>query len=401
MILLVVLLIMSGWFSGIETALMSITPTKVKALVKQGRGGAKTLESIKQNQHHLIITILIGNNLVNIGAASLATVIFTKVFGASGVGIATGIMTFLVLVFGEITPKTIASNKAEAIGLFVAKPVSILMTILFPVVKIFELLTSAMTKIVGGRDGVLLSDEELRATVDMGTKEGLISSESAEIVGNVLDFESKTVEDVMTTEGEVVMFEDTQKVKEILPDIVSARHSRFPIYEKGDRNEIIGILDIDDVLEQIRKGKMATKVKTIKRPVQFVTEYKEVDEMLTEFHTKQEEMAVVVDEYGDVLGVVTEDDIMDEIVGDVFTKTPKAAKGDSAVVDGKESFSNINKQFNITKDEESSYRTVSGFIQNHLRRIPKKDEVIKLKTVNIQVISATAKEIRKVRITRK
>ena len=161
-IILVVLIFLSALFSGIETALMSINNIKVKSLLKQEKKGSKALYRIKQNPHRLIITILIGNNLVNIGAASFATVFFTNLFGSSGIGIATGVMTFLILVFGEITPKTFATQNAERVSLIVARPVELLSMILSPIVKVFEVISKFMSKLLGSKKESELSEEELK-----------------------------------------------------------------------------------------------------------------------------------------------------------------------------------------------------------------------------------------------
>jgi len=215
-IILVLLLIFSGLFSGIETAMVSINMVKAKALVKQKRKGSETLLKLKQDPNRLIITLLIGNNLMNIGAASLATLVFTNLFGSSGVGIATGIMTFLVLVFGEITPKTFAAQNATKISLTFAKPIELLSYILYPFVKLFKSISHIMLKLLESKEEKSISEEELRTIVTMGRQEGILDKESAKIMQNVLKFEGTKVTEIMTPDANIEMVDGNAKLKEII-----------------------------------------------------------------------------------------------------------------------------------------------------------------------------------------
>ena len=207
-IILIILLVFSGIFSGIETALISISMIKVNSLVKQKKAGSEALHRLKQDPHKLIITILIGNNLVNIGAASLATIIFTDMFGSKGIGISTGIMTLLILIFGEITPKTLAAQNAGKISLLVSRPIEILYFVLSPLVFIFGLISRTISSLLGSKEKKQLSEEELRTIVTMGVKEGILNREAAEMMHNVLDFEETKVTDIMTPKASI------EKIKE-------------------------------------------------------------------------------------------------------------------------------------------------------------------------------------------
>ena len=219
-IILVVLLFLSAFFSGIETALVSLNKIKITSLVKQKKKGAETLERIKSNPNKLIITILIGNNLVNIGAASYATVVFTDLFGSSGVGIATGVMTFLILVFGEITPKTFAVQNAEKVSLIVAKPIEVLSFILSPLIKILELISKFMTKLLGSGVEEKVSEEELRTIVTMGRNEGILDKEVAQMMHNLLEFKETTVMEIMTPKIDIELIDGNKKLKNIIDFVV-------------------------------------------------------------------------------------------------------------------------------------------------------------------------------------
>ncbi|MCK4997640.1 HlyC/CorC family transporter [Candidatus Pacearchaeota archaeon] len=398
---LVILLILSALFSGTETALMSINQIKTKALVKQGKKGAATLHRIKQNPHRLIITILIGNNLVNIGAASLATVMFTGLFGSSGVGMATGIMTFLILIFGEITPKTYAANNAERISLAIARPVEILSIFLHPLVWMFEKISKIMSKLLGSKKEGGLSESELETIVTMGRKEGLLEKEAAEIMHNVLKFGGTIAQEIMTPRIDMKMIDGEKKISEVLDFIVKTPYSRYPVYIK--ENEIEGIIDIDDVLRQVRDKKLSRKVKTILRPVLFIPETKEIDDLLTEFEGKEVPMAIVVDEYSDIEGLVTVEDILEEIVGDIFDKSKrknlyvKKLKDDVIRVDAKIPIDDLNKVLKLGIKGEQ-YNTLAGYIEHKLQRIPRSGEKIKLRNATIQIDKATNQGIKSVKI---
>ncbi|MBU1245577.1 MAG: DUF21 domain-containing protein [Nanoarchaeota archaeon] len=203
-ITLIILIILSAFFSGIEVALISLSMVKVRTFLRQKKKGSEALYRLKQNPHRLIITILIGNNLVNIGAAALATVIFTNIFGSSGVGIATGIMTFLILVFGEITPKTFATHNAEKVSLTVARLVEILSYILYPFVRFFEAISRLVLLPFKSGEKKKISEEELRTIVTISKEEGLLSVEAAEMIRNILRFEKIKTLKIMTPKKDKV-----------------------------------------------------------------------------------------------------------------------------------------------------------------------------------------------------
>jgi putative hemolysin len=402
-VILVILLFFSAFFSGIETALMSLNRIKVNALLKQDKKGSQALFRIKQNSSRLIITILIGNNLVNIGAASLATIIFTNLFGSSGVGVATGVMTFLILVFGEITPKTYASRNAEKISLKVARLIEILSTILLPLIFLFEGISRVMSVILGGKkSGEEISEEELRTIVTMGAEEGILNREAASMMHNVLEFKGTRVSQVMTPNESVLMVEEDKKLKDVLDFIVKTPYSKYPIYSKT-RDKITGILYVDEVLRYLKNKKISVLVKTISRKPFFVPGSKEIGELLLEFEKKKIQMAFVVDEYGAVSGVVTIEDILEEIVGDIFDKSKRGSvyikKVSSRVlsVDAKVSVEEINKVLHLSL-EEGHFNTLAGFIEHKLKKIPKRGEILKLKNISIEIVSATKQGIGKVRI---
>ena len=404
-ILLIVLIILSAFFSGTETALMSMTMIKVRSLVKQKKKGSDVLFRLKQDPHKLLIIILIGNNLVNIFAASVATVIFIDLFGYSGVGIATGVMTFLVLVFGEITPKTLAMQNAEKISLLVAKPIEVLSYIMSPFISFFELISKGISKLIGSGKEENLSEEELKTIVTIGREEGLLNKDIAEMMHNILEFEGTRVEEIMTTKTEIAFVEGDSKLGDVLDYIIKKPYSRYPVYEKIE-DQVVGILDVDDILKYVKQNKLNVKVKTIAREVSFVPETKEIGALLAEFQKKEVPMSIVVDEYGDVLGLVTMEDILEEIVGDIFDKSARRDEYVQSIndkvmkADAKVTIEQMEKILGVVL-KEKHFNTLAGFIEHKLGRIPKKGEKIDLAKVSIIVEKATKQRVEKVKIIRK
>jgi len=400
--ILIILIILSAFFSGIETALMSLNMVKVKSLVKQKRKGSETLQRIKQNPQKLIITILIGNNLVNIGAASLATVVFTNLFGSGGVGIATGIMTFLILVFGEITPKTFASQNAVKISLVVAKPLEVLSNILSPIIKVLALISGFINKLAGGKAEEQISEEELKTIVTMGRQEGILDRESARIMHNVLEFEGTKVTEIMTPDANIEMINGNQKLKQVLDFVIKTPYSKYPVF-LGNKDTIVGILDVDDVLKYVKNKSIDIKVKNIVRKAYFVPESKEIDDLLAELSYKKTPTAIVVDEYGHVSGLVTLEDILEEIVGEIFDKSKKDSiyikkiNSKLSKVDAKTPVEEVNKKLKLGL-KESKFDTIAGFIEHRLKRIPKKGEKIKFRNNTIEIDKVTEQGIKSVKI---
>ncbi len=403
-LILFFLLIFSGFFSGVETALMSVNMIKVRSLMRQKRRGSEALYRLKQNPHSLIITILIGNNLVNIAAASLATLIFTGLFGSSGLGIATGVMTFLILVFGEITPKTLATQHAESISLVVARPIELLSHALSPFVKFFEIISRFVSRLFGAKEKEEISEEELRTIVTMGVREGILNREAAKMIHNLLKFEGTKVVDIMTPKSSMSMVDGKAKLREVIGFMVKTPFSKYPVYA-GDKEKIIGILDVDDVLKYVKNNRLNIQVRKISRQVYIVPESKEIDDLLSEFEGKHMPLAIVVDEYGEISGLVTVEDILEEIVGDIFDKSRrtsvyiKKVKPNMIRADGRASIEEINEVLHVGLKKEH-FNTIAGFIEHKLQKVPKKGAVLKLNNVLIEVIKSTKRRIKTVRITK-
>ncbi|MCD4760125.1 hemolysin family protein [archaeon] len=390
--ILVVLILLSGFFSGIETAMISLNQVKVKTLLKQKKRGAETFHRLKSNPHKLIITLLIGNNLVNIGAASFATVVFTQLFGSSGLGIATGIMTFMILVFGEITPKTFAAQNAERISLLVARPIEILSYILLPFVWLFGMISKGMLKLLGSKEDGSLSEEELRTIVTMGRDEGLLGKEAANIMHNVLKFEGTKVVEVMTLKDDIEMVDGEKKLKDVVDFVVKTSYSKYPVYV---RSKIVGVLDVDDVLKAMKNKKFNIKIKSLCKKPYFVDSDKEIDDLLSEFEGKQIPMAIVLDGKK-LIGLATVEDILEEIVGDIFDKSKRGGLYIRKIneklirVDAKVSVAEVNKVLHVGL-KSKHFDTIGAFVEHKLKKVPIRGDKIKLRKVILEVDRVTKK----------
>lgn len=314
--LLLTLLAFSALFSAIEIAMFSLSKTKVRSLVDEQKNGATSLLALKSNPHRLLITVLVINNLINIFIAAFSTAIAIGIFGNEGIGIATGVVTFLILVFGEIVPKSLAIQNAEKISLLTARPIQWLQWGILPIVLIFEAFTFLANKLAGEKK-VGFSEAEIRSVIRLGKEEGILDNEASERLHSVLDFETITVKQIMTPKAQVISFEANISVGEFLQNILDAPFDHYPLYE-GDQEKIIGVLDVIDVLRIIREGKLQTKLKDIMRPTFFVAEDTRVDVVLTQARFKQSTLGIVINHENKIEGVFTSQDIVEEIVGDIF-----------------------------------------------------------------------------------
>jgi len=324
-ILLLILILLSGFFSGAETALMSIHFIKIKSLVKKKRPGAKVLLKLKKHPHYLIITLLIGNNIVNIFATAIATYLFINWFGVGGAAISAVVMTVVILIFGEILPKIIAIQNFEKVSLAVATPINILLKIFYPLVKLFSALTLALNKVIKPTTTHNISEDELKVILTLGKQEGVLSKAVAKMMHNVLEFEDTKVTKVMTPIEKVKFVDGNLKIEDVIDFIVKHSFSRYPVYLEN-KDDVIGVLDVDDVLKAIKEKKSSSLVKDLIRPVEFVLPTKELADILYDFEDRSVLMAIVVDGEGDVLGLLTVEDILEEIVGDIFDKSNQKSK---------------------------------------------------------------------------
>lgn len=315
-ILLFTLLFLSAVFSAVETAMFSLSRSKIRALVAENKKGAQTLLNVKSKPHRLLIIILIGSNLVNIFTASFSTLIAIKLFGNQGVGIATGVVTLLILIFGDIVPKSFAIQNAEKVALLMAKPIQTLGLILFPIVYLFEGITNLVTKLSGDKK-IAFTEAEIRSVISMGKEEGLLDKEASERLHSVLDFETITVKQIMTPQAQVLSFNAELTIDEFLDSVLDSPFDNYPLYE-GSQGKIVGILDVIDVLREVKADNRKAKLKDIMGPTFFVVEDTRIDLILTQLKFKDSSMGIVTNKDGNMEGVITSQDVVEEIVGEIF-----------------------------------------------------------------------------------
>ncbi|MFH1586950.1 MAG: hemolysin family protein [Candidatus Diapherotrites archaeon] len=407
LVVLIVLIALSGVFSGVEIAFFSLGKLKVRRLVKKGSENARIVEELLKNPRSLLVAILIGNNLVNILSAAIATNLALSVFEGSPAGIAlsiaTGIMTFMILLFGEIAPKSIAIHYNSKIALFFALPMKLLMAAIYPLVFVMELISTLMLGVLGvTMIEKKMTEEEVRSMVTMGAEEGAINKEEKEMIHRIFQFNDIPAHEAMTSRVEVVALDINASKKEILK-ISQTPYSRIPVYE-GNIDHIIGVLHIKDLLRVISRKKRIDLKRMVSKPL-FVPETKKIDQLMRQLQKERLHMAIVVDDYGVTQGIVTFEDLLEEIVGEIEDESdtePKLKQINDMTfeAEGGMHLDDIREQTGLTFSSEE-YDTIGGFVLEKLGTIPKKGEKIELPNATIVALKVDENRIVMVRIIKK
>jgi gliding motility-associated protein GldE len=401
--LLALLILLSGFFSGSEIALFSTNRVKIRKLAEEGDRNAKVLEELLSRPNRLLTAILVGNNLVNIGAAAIATSLAIQFFGSKGVGLATGVMTLLVLIFGEITPKGVATRNSERISLLVARPIAMLVKLLYPVVKVLVFITKPIVTAFGGKSNIpFVTEEEIKMLVEVGEKEGIIEKEEKEMIKGIFEFGETTAKEVMVPRIDMKCISADATLDDGIKLALETGHSRFPVFEESVDN-IIGILYTKDILRYLDKRKL--KLRQITRPAYYVPETKKLDELLEEMQEKKTQIAIVVDEYGGTAGLVTLEDIIEEIVGEIWEEHEVIERpiqkidDNSAIVLAKASIEDVNEELGINLPEEE-FETIGGLIFNALGKIPTIGEAVEINGVSLIVEKMRGRRISLVKVVK-
>lgn len=404
-VLLIILLIGSGFFSASETALMSLSKIKMRHMEEDGVKGAKLVSTLIEDSNRLLTSILIGNNIVNIAATSITTSLFTAMLGAQGVAIATGLMTVLVLIFGEITPKTISANNPEKASLVVAKPIKFFVTILTPIVWIFNIITKVIFKLFGVDDkGVkpFITEEELKTMVNVSHEEGLLEMEEREIINNVFEFGDMQAKEAMVQRLDIVAIDMEDSYEEIIDLFKTEKLSRMPVYEETI-DDIIGILNIKDIIFLSDEEIENFDIKKYMREAFFTYEFKKITQLLEEMKKDKSQMAIVVDEYGGTAGLITIEDLVEVIVGDIEDEYGEeedeiqVISPNEFLVDGSTKISDVNEILNIELESEE-FDSIGGYIIGYIRHIPEENEIIEMDNIKFNIESVDKNRIKKIRI---
>ncbi|MFC1687016.1 hemolysin family protein [Patescibacteria group bacterium] len=402
-LILLILILFSGFFSGAEVALVSVSSIKVKTFLKEKRKGSGALMKLKARPRRMIITILIGNNIVNIAAASMATLFAADRFGSTGIGVITGLLTLLILIFGEITPKTLAQKNAGTIALIIAKPISILGTILFPLVYFLEWLSKKLEGVVKLKRIASISEAEIRATLEYGVEKNVIDQEERNIMARAIRFSDITIREIMTPINKVFSLDCSQTINQTLNQIIESGFSRIPIY-KGKKDNISNIILIRDVMREFKNIHGDKTLEEIANQSVYVDDTIELNHVMKMFQDKQIHMAFVKDKKNKVIGVVTLEDIIEELVGEITDEsdlkpnTIIRVDKNTIVTHGDSLIERINKFFNV--DLPVQKVNLQGLIRQHLEKIEKN---VKWEIADVLMIIEDIRdsEIIKVRLIKK
>ena len=384
LIVLIILIACSSFFSSAETALTSSNKVKLKTLADDGNKGAQRVLDILESPGKMLSTILIGNNIVNISATSLATTFTIDVFGNVYVGVATGILTIVVLLFGEIVPKTAASLHAESLALFYSPAIKGLMFILTPVIFIVDKLSAFFLKLLHiSADGVYnpMTESELKTYVDVSHEDGVIESEEREMILNVFDLGDSLAKDIMIPRIEMTTVEVDASYTKLQNLFKTSLYSRIPVYEE-DKDHIIGSVTLKDFFLVSKKTDF--DIRNIMRDIYYTYETKKTDDLLMEMRESANNIAVVLDEYGAAVGLITLEDLLEEIVGEIRDEYDEEEEELLKAIDirtydiaGSMKLDDINDALD-TKFRSEDYDSIGGIMIEHLDHIPKKGECVTL-----------------------
>ena len=390
-LLLFLTIVFSGFFSGAEVALVSVSKVKASQLAENKVRNARYLNYLKENFTKTLITILIGNNVVNIGGSAIATQLALSYFDNLGVAIATGVMTFLILTFGEIIPKTFAAKHAVKMSLAISPIIYALMLVLSPIIWGFHKFSVFINKFGSqSQDDYLVTEQELKYMVRLGEQQGQIKPDEKEMIQNILRFDDTYVEEVMTPRTQIFALDQNMRVKDAMPLIIDQSFSRIPVYEEN-LDKIKGIVMVKDLLASLNSNNKDKKLKSLMKNAIFVPENKKIDTLLKLLQKESSHMAVVVNEHGGVEGIITIEDLLEEIVGDIFDESDEVehfvlniGKKKWKVL-GKSPIRFLNKRLKLTLPTEDDYNTLAGLIQEKLGKIPGGGDVIVFDDMKIRV----------------
>ena len=407
LVILSVLIGLSGFFSGLEVALVGIRKSKVIQLFQEGKKGSKALHKLKTNPSWMMSSVNLGNNLVNVGASALATSLAIRLFGDDGLGIAVGVMTFLILVFGEITPKTYCNANSTKIALRYAPVLLTFSYVFYPVVKFFEVITKGVVKLTGSSyTPPPITEEDIKGVIDQGLEEKAIEKEEMKLVKGALKFDDTVIRSVMTPRTKMFTLNSKMLLFEALPQINQSGHSRIPIY--GDtKDDIVGFIHARDILKELEKDNKMTSLEQIARKPVFASQEKMVSSLLKEMQGRRTHMAIVIDEHNGVEGLVTLEDLVEEIVGEIEDETdlPRSAgyekiDQDTIITNGDIEIDIINEIFKTNIPEGDDYVSLNGLLHEKLKDIPQEGDKVEIEELRIIVEEVSKNIPQKIRIER-
>lgn len=406
LMIIIVLVGLSAFFSSAETAFTTVNRVRMKALADEGNSRAAAALTVLDNYSKMLSTILIGNNIVNLTASSLTTILATKAFGSYAVGVATGILTLAILIFGEIIPKNTAMLYSDKISLIYAKIILLLMKLFTPAVFIIDKMSAGISRLLHidmNKKGSLMTENELKTYVDVSHEDGVIESEEREMIYNVFDFSDAVAKDIMIPRIDMVSVSLDMGYDDVLDVFKEYMYTRLPVYE-NDKDNIVGIINIKDFI--LLSGSEGFQAKDILREAHYTYEYKKTADLMMEMREITANVTFVLNEYGATVGMITLEDLLEEIVGEIRDEYDADEEeliqqiDDYAyLVEGGMKLDDINDALDISLNSED-YDSIGGLIIEHLDRLPEAEETIALESgITLQVKEISQNRIKKVFMT--
>jgi len=410
-VLYAVLLFLSGFFSGSESAYFSLSPADIRQFREQKKKSKSAARIVRllDNSRRLLSAILIGNTIVNVAAATVAALLTSRLLpeesmSAWGVFVVIGVVTLSILLFSEITPKIFAIQASQKFARLASVPLQAVVVILTPVTSIYEMITNMINRMIGYEKEVpFVNEEELKTLIEVGEQKGTLDQAEREMIHSIFEFRETFAKEIMVPRMDMVCIDQETTVEDVLTLVKTKGHSRIPVYNDNVDN-VIGILYVKDLLPYMQKGKSLPKLTEMVRKPYFVPEIKMIDELLREFQKERIHMAVVVDEYGGTAGLITLEDVIEEIVGDIRDEYDRDVslirKIDSKTwtADGKVDIEDLNEKLSLDLPTEEDFESLGGFIFSQLGKIPQEKDSIQYKQHTFIVEKVQRQRIKKVTI---
>lgn len=400
---LILLLIASAFLAASEISLVSVNRFRIRSLREEGNRRAERLEKLLEHPNRFLSTILMLTLLVQVGASAIATSLAVSLEWPLAVAIATGAMTLIIFIFSEMAPKTYATNNTEKVALAVAPVIGVLSTVFYPLVRLLILLSNGVIRAFGGKaikEGPFITEGDIKALVSAAEEQDVIEEEEKRLIHSIFDFGDTLVREVMIPRTDMVMLEDGASLEEALEVVLSTGFSRIPVYHK-DFDHIIGILYAKDLLPYLKRGESDVRPRDFLREAYFVPETKRVSELLNELRSLTIHMAIVLDEYGGTSGLVTIEDLLEEIVGEIFDEYDSAQVLYEDLGDGKYSFDaripidDLNELLG-SKLPAHAWDTLGGLMYNLMGKIPKQGESVVFEGMRLTAQKVVGRRVQKV-----
>ena len=404
--MLVVLIGFSAFFSSSEIAMFGLESHRVESLVEDGVPGANLVQDLLSDPHRLLVTILVGNNIANVAMSSIATWLFGFYLSeGQAVLAATFGITTVVLLFGESAPKSYAVENTESWSLRIARPLKWAERLLLPLIVVFDYLTQVINRVTGGGSAIedsYVTRDEIQNMIQTGEREGVIDEEEREMLQRIFRFNQTIAKEVMTPRLDMTAVPKDATVEEAIEECIQSDHERIPVYE-GNLDNIIGVVNIRDLVRAAHYGEGEPELEDLVQPTLHVPESKNVDELLEEMQDNRLRMVIVIDEFGTTEGLLTMEDMVEEIVGDILEGDEEQAiefvDDDTALIRGEVNIDEVNEVLGVDLPEGEEFETLAGFIFNRAGRLVEEGETIEYDGIRIRVEEVDTTRIKQARVT--